>query len=143
MIRWLAIWLFFIGCAGEADPATLNFPDAKTDLTLTLLIADSQSERAKGLMFMDEIAESEGMWFIFDDDGYLSFWMKNVKFSIDILFIDSNFVIKKIWSSIKPCMEDPCETYQSGFKARYALEVKSGFCLRHGIEENQRVQYLP
>jgi hypothetical protein len=83
------------------------------------------------------------MWFIFNDDRPRAFWMKNVRFPIDIIFIDKNLYIRKIVGSAVPCASEPCDTYLSGHKARYVLETPAGYCERNGVKENQRVIFRP
>ncbi len=106
-------------------------------------IASTSVERARGLMFRAGLKENHGMWFIFNNDKRKTFWMKNVRFPIDIIFIDKDFIIQKIWRSVPPCKEEPCAVYSSGTAVRYVLEVASGFCEKNGVLENQRVQYTP
>ena len=134
----LVIILFVVLSAHQSYPATVSFVDAGS-VMIDVEIADTEVERAMGLMFRSSIPDDKGMWFIFEKIAPQTFWMKNVSFPIDILFIDKDYVIRKIWNSVPPCMSDPCEFYQSGVEIKYTLETAAGFCEANGVEENQRV----
>ena len=80
------------------------------------------------------------MWFIFSDDAERVFWMKNVTFPLDMIFIDKSFAIRKIIRMVPPCIQEPCPRYYSGVPVRYALEVPGGYCDRKGVKEGQKVE---
>jgi len=119
------------------------FAEAGSAPRVEVELAETPSEWARGLMFRKGLERGAGMLFVFRDDRRRVFWMKNVRFSIDIIFMDKNFVIRKIWKSVPPCRGEPCATYPSGVEARYALEVSAGFCEKHGVRAGQRVEYTP
>jgi len=116
---------------------------AKKPVTLDVELAVTPQQWARGLMFRKELEPGHGMLFIFNNDERLTFWMKNVRFPIDIIFLDKDFVIRKIWKSVPPCVMEPCGTYSSGGDVRYALETEAEFCDMHGITENQKIRYEP
>lgn len=95
------------------------------DRTLDVEIADDFSERTKGLQFHEPLKENEGMLFIFQQEGYHRFWMPNMKFPLDILWIDKNFKIIHIERDVPPCESIPCPSYEPSTPAMYVLEVKS------------------
>lgn len=97
-------------------------------------IADEPVERAKGYMFRKKISDDEGMWFVFGEDAPIKFWMRNVKFSLDLIFVDKNFVVKEIIPDVPPCEQDPCETYGPTDPVRYVLEIKGGLASEKGIQ---------
>jgi hypothetical protein len=131
-----------IACGSSSGAATVAFTGAGGK-RIKVEVADSPEKRTLGLMYRDSLAGDRGMWFIFSRDGELVFWMKNVRFPIDIIFIDGDYNIRTIWKSAPPCASEPCPTYPSGASVRYTLEVVSGFCERYGVKENQRVTYRP
>lgn len=106
-------------------------------------VADTPAKWQKGLMFRDSLAANSGMWFAFPKPAPLRFWMKNVKFPIDIVFISTDYVIGKIWSSVPPCKAEPCPLYDAGFNAMFVIELQAGFCNKNGITEGQKVEYRP
>ncbi|MFH0832785.1 MAG: DUF192 domain-containing protein [Candidatus Aenigmatarchaeota archaeon] len=93
-------------------------------------IADTPAERTQGLMFRKSLDEDNGMLFIFESNGYYSFWMKNTYIPLDIIWINNNHVIH-IEHAI-PC-NDSCISYYPNSSARYVLEVNGGFTDRYNI----------
>ncbi len=94
-------------------------------------IADTPALRTKGLSNVAQLKLNEGVFFVFPEDGYYSFWMKDMNFAIDILWISKEKKIVYQLQSITP------ETYPHSFtsptQARYVLEVPAGFVERHNI----------
>jgi hypothetical protein len=106
-----------------------------------LELADTPAKAERGLMFRKDIPEGTGMWFIFAEDAERVFWMKNVSFPLDMLFIDASFTIRKIIKMVPPCIREPCPRYYSGTPVRYVLEVPGGYCQRRDVKEGQKVEY--
>ena len=102
-------------------------------------IADDPQERSKGLMFRERLDQDSGMFFVFEREDRLSFWMKNTWIPLDMLFIDENFEIVEIKEFVPPCMEDPCPDYPSNKPARYVLEVNGGFVEKNSIRVSDKV----
>jgi uncharacterized membrane protein (UPF0127 family) len=73
------------------------------------------------------------MLFIFPTQQQQSFWMKNMRIPLDIVFITADRHVLEIYASVPPCTGDPCTLYTSSAPIQYVLEVNSGFCARNGI----------
>ncbi|MGM5485345.1 MAG: DUF192 domain-containing protein [Nanobdellota archaeon] len=86
-------------------------------------IADTPEEREKGLMHREELCDDCGMLFIFREEKERSFWMKDTKLPLDIIFIGEDKRINEIHHA-EPCKKDPCRTYEG--KAKYVLETNKG-----------------
>ena len=69
-------------------------------------IADSSIERTKGLMFRDSLGENNGMFFVFDEPGIYSFWMKNTLVRLDIILLDKYMNVVFIEKNALPCGSD-------------------------------------
>jgi len=112
--------------SGEYTAATLG------DVPIRLQLADTPAERVQGLSGRDGLAEDEGLLFIFEEDGHHAFWMKDMRFSIDILWLKADGEVVDIASNVAP------ETYPQSFApsipARYVLELPAGFAERYTIE---------
>lgn len=91
-------------------------------------IADSPDKRAKGLMDRQSIAQDGGMLFQFPELGYWTFWMKNTKIPLDILWLDKKGTIIHIESHVPICTrtDDHCPRYYSHKKSWQVLELKAG-----------------
>lgn len=87
-------------------------------------LAKNEEERIKGLSGLRSINKKYGMLFVFENSEYQSMWMKNMLFSIDIIWIDEDYRIVHIEKNISP------DTYPKIFtapvKARFVLELKAG-----------------
>lgn len=106
-------------------------------------IADEPDEMQQGLMFRESLPKDRGMLFVFSDDGIHSFWMMNVKFSLDMIWTDRNGMIVHVERSVPPCSA-LCPSYRSDVPARYVLEVNSGFADANGVIEGSRIElHLP
>jgi uncharacterized membrane protein (UPF0127 family) len=103
-----------------------------SDVCVEAQVSETDAQRNLGLMFRDYLPAQEGMLFIFPAEDKYSFWMKNMKFSLDMIWIDSNKKIVDIKTDIPPCL-DLCENYTPGFKAMYVLEVNAGFVKKYSI----------
>lgn len=92
----------------------------------------------EGLMFVssEEIADDQGMLFVFSDTGVRSFWMKNTIAPLDIAFAAADGRITKIWQ-MPPLTWD---TFSSVEPVLFALEVKQGTFARLGIKEGDRME---
>lgn len=97
-------------------------------------IADDDGERARGLMYRDELGASEGMFFIFGESAPRSFWMLNTRIPLDIVYIDPDLEIVGWSLDTPPCRTRRCPGYPSGAPAKYVLEVNAGEMERLGVE---------
>lgn len=99
--------------------------------TLHIESVSTASEQAKGLGDRQSLGENRGMLFIFDSADIRCFWMKDMNFPIDILWLDEN---KKV-IDIKPGVEP--DTYPEAFcsqgEAVYVLEVNAGLSKQAGV----------
>ena len=101
-------------------------------------LADTPEKRSLGLMFRKRLPPDEGMLFVFEEERRHSFWMKNMNFSLDIIWIDRDKRIVDIKAGLKPC-SGHCQSYVPAQESVYVLEVNSGFADRHQVKIGQRV----
>lgn len=87
-------------------------------------VADTQEKWITGLMFREKIPDNFGMLFVSDIETEHSFWMKNCKVHLDIIFIDANKQVINIHPNVPPCIDEPCPSYPSTRPARYVLELR-------------------
>jgi uncharacterized membrane protein (UPF0127 family) len=99
---------------------------------INVKIANSEIERIQGLSGRKNLKDDEGMFFEFEKDGQHGIWMKDMNFSIDIIWFDKYGAIIYVEKNIDP------KTYPKVFKpeidARYVLEVNSGFFDKNNLE---------
>jgi uncharacterized membrane protein (UPF0127 family) len=117
----------------------INPQSADTVFSLFIEIADSQEKISRGLMYRSNIESNQSMLFIFNAESEQSFWMKNTKVPLDIIFINSNYKIVHIAKHTIPYSKDPIPSMKP---ARYVLEVKAGLCDENRIEEGFDIQFI-
>jgi len=105
-------------------------------------IADTPETHARGLMFRRSIKDDYGMLFVFADEDYRSFWMKNTRISLDIIYLNGDRQIVDLHASVPPCYADPCPSYPSKFPARYVLELKGGMAKKLKLKIGDKI-FLP
>ncbi|TVP76837.1 MAG: DUF192 domain-containing protein [Gemmatimonadales bacterium] len=106
--------------------------------TVLAEVADTPELREEGLMFRTELPDGEGMFFIFEQEETLSFWMRNTFIPLDIAFLDETMEIVDI-QALEP--EDE-EMTESNAPARFALEVRQGWFQEQGIEVGDQVRIV-
>lgn len=110
------------------------------DTCIQAEVVSAFAEREKGLMFRESLAKDKGMLFIFEEEGLYGFWMKNMRFPLDIIWLDLNKKIVEIKENVLPCSES-CEVLSPKNKARYVLEVNAGFTKRNKIKVGEVVRF--
>jgi uncharacterized membrane protein (UPF0127 family) len=144
MKRRIVLLLVFLTlhCSGQAGRnrfIKVYFPD-RYSATAELAVSDEQREQ--GLMFREKINEDQAMLFIFEEEDIHSFWMKNMRFAIDILWLDSQRRIVHIESRVPPCSKDPCPSYVPAAAAAFVLELQAGFVEKHGLRLYDRIEFV-
>ncbi|MGS4883766.1 DUF192 domain-containing protein [Roseibium sp. MB-4] len=102
----------------------------------TVEVASTDTQRAKGLMFREEMAAEHGMLFIFDGEFERHFWMKNTPLPLDIIFISSQGTIVSIAADTTPYSE---KVIPSGAPAKFVLELNAGTAAKLGIKPGDEV----
>jgi uncharacterized membrane protein (UPF0127 family) len=111
-------------------------------LVLIADIAATDEQRTKGLSVKDSLAENEAMLFVFNNEGEHTFWMKNMKFPIDIIWIDADKTVVHIEHSLQPCRSDLlCPTYNPIEDSLYVLETVGGLAEKHDIAKGTPVDF--
>ncbi len=118
----------------KIESSQTKYMDVKIkNFTVKAEVTDTIFKQMKGLMFREQLKEKEGMIFIFDRDDYHSFWMMNVTFPLDMVWIDAEKKIVHMEKNLRPCLVN-CKTYTPSKQARYVLEVIGGFADKHKIK---------
>lgn len=118
----------------EAENPIVVFND-KTPLRVTLV--EGMAERKRGLSGRESLDSNEGMLFVFSEDAYHGIWMKEMKFPIDIIWIDKNGVVVSVENAARP------DSYPTVFEptspARFVIETNAHFAESFGIERGSKV----
>lgn len=125
------IIITFLSCLKSANCEDSIKKVCFGEVCVNVEIADSEAERAKGLMFRESLPDNSGMLFVFADESKYGFWMKNMNFPLDIIWVGRDKKVIDISRNVSPCGSS-CEGVVPREKAMYVLEANAGF-----IEANQ------
>jgi len=109
------------------------------DWTVSVEIARTPAERAEGLMYRWSLEDDHGMLFIFDDVEVRSFWMKNTRIPLDMIFIGPD---KKIVGIVREAEPYTTQSRTVGVPSQYVLEVYGGEAEEHGLSAGDRVFFF-
>lgn len=101
-------------------------------------IADTDEKRERGLGYRDALCDTCGMFFVFDRPDVYGFWMKGMRFPLDILWIREGRVIH-IERGVD--FHDQQKIYQPSSLADRVLELNAGICEKRGIREGDAVTF--
>ncbi len=109
--------------------------------TFKVELAQTPKEQQAGLSGREKLAEDEGMLFIFDKPDYYNFWMKNMKFPIDIIFLKDDKVISVGENAKPPATGDtnPPIIKPAG-PVNKVLEINSGLSKKYDIKKGDSVE---
>ncbi len=93
-------------------------------------VADTDKKRSKGLMFVKNMQDDNGMLFVFADLKTVSFWMKNTYISLDLLFVDENMKVISITEKAAPLSENLISSVKP---IKYVVELNAGIVSDYGI----------
>lgn len=100
-------------------------------ISIEIEMARTREEQTHGLSGRTTLSENRGMLFLYDKPGLYSFWMKDMRFPVDIIWIDSDQRIIDISKNALP--ESYPNTFQPREPAQYVLEVNAGFAEKYDI----------
>jgi uncharacterized membrane protein (UPF0127 family) len=102
-------------------------------------VSDNDCKRELGLSGRSGLESNEGMIFIFEKVGKYGFWMKDMKFSIDIIWIGEDFSVSGIVGNFSP--EDYPKVLGNNYLAKYVLEVPTGFAEKNNIKVGDKIEF--
>jgi uncharacterized membrane protein (UPF0127 family) len=105
---------------------------------VTVELARTDAERAKGLMNRRELAPDAGMLFLFDETAEHPFWMKNTLIPLDMIFIGED---GRVTGIVPRAVPGDLRARSAGGPSRYVLEVNGGWAESHGVAPGDRVRF--
>jgi uncharacterized protein len=112
-------------------------PDARLH-TFKIWIADDNERRARGLMFVKELAQDEGMLFVYEQPQPIGMWMKNTFISLDMLFVAADGRVLNVAEKTEP---HSLKTIESKGDAIGVIELKAGTAAKLHIAKGARVMH--
>ena len=140
---FVALAGLFLACAALPGCASGSWVELGGE-RYVVEVADDPDERARGLMFRDELAAGTGMLFIHERQEPQAYWMKNTRIALDILYFDDSLALVSQQRDVPPCsLGDRCPPYPSNAPARYVLELNAGEAARLRLADGARMSLGP
>ncbi|MCL7745222.1 DUF192 domain-containing protein [Guyparkeria hydrothermalis] len=139
LLSWMA-W------AATAPPNPLASVDGESRTMLlagepfVVELASTPASRQRGLMGRSQLEAGHGMLFLYADEAPRAFWMRNVHFELDILYLDTDWRIVDRVVAAPPCPSMPCGEYPAAQPARYVLELPARSSDRLGLAVGQQLE---
>ncbi|MCD9088031.1 DUF192 domain-containing protein [Stenotrophomonas sp. SY1] len=132
--------LALAGCASADGRHWVELAGSRYQVEL----AQNDEDRARGLMFRDQMDTEHGMLFIHDREEPQAYWMKNTKIALDILYFDSQRRLVSQQRDVPPCSAgDRCPPYPSFKPARYVLELNAGQAEKLKLQDGAELTFGP
>lgn len=100
-------------------------------------VADTLARRMQGLSGRSALVPNTGMLLVFEEDDLHGIWMRDMRFPIDILWLDSTLKVVSLKERVDPASYP--ETFYPSEPVRYVLELPAGFMSTYGISEGDQV----
>ena len=123
-----------------------TLPSVETRLashTLSIWLARTSEEKAKGLMFAESMQNDQGMLFIYQSPRIMAFWMKNTRIPLDLIFFSDDLEINGWIEGMQPGYGVPEQNlphHVSELPAQYALELNAGSISRLKLKLGDRLE---
>ena len=150
MRRSPLVLLLLVASGCSADPAVRSDPAGPAEVvvrtdagerSLSVRVADSEAERAQGLMGVHDLPTDEGMAFVFEEPSTSTFWMRDTPIPLAIAFVGEDGHILTI-TEMTPCPSDPCHTYAADGPYTLAVEANAGWFGANGVAVGDQVLLL-
>lgn len=112
----------------EYSQVQINGKKIKTE------VADNLEARMKGLSGREGLGKNEGMLFVFEKPDIYPFWMKDMKFSIDIIWIKDLRIVDIVKDAPPPTTDGKTISFTPRGEADLVLETAAGFCDENGVK---------
>lgn len=129
------VMMFLLFMFIRPSKATLRSGEVKYSLD----IAASESVQQRGLGSKQTLARDEGMLFVFNKPSVRCMWMKDMRFPIDIIWLDSAKKVTYIAANVAP--ETYPEQYCGDASTKYVVELKAGEAKRTGIDLGKTLKF--
>jgi uncharacterized membrane protein (UPF0127 family) len=131
----------------QDNPNLTKSPTKKLMLkntTIDLLVAETPDENMWGLSDFPSLPPDTGMMFVFPQPGIHSFWMKDMKFSLDMIWLDSDNRVITIHENINPdtYLQNPPELFRPVKPASAVIEVPGGFVKEYGVRLGEVLEII-
>lgn len=113
----------------------------RSGTTISVEIADTPAKRTLGLGKRDGLRSGWGMLFIFENTRSHPFWMKDMRFAIDILWLRNRRIVHIARNVPPPAPGEKPVTLDPPVSANLVLELAAGQAEGLGLETGQSLRY--
>ena len=124
--------------AACSDEGKLVLHSSTGDYSFNVEVVDTAESRAKGLMFVQELADDAGMLFDFKEERPVSFWMRNTFIPLDMIFVGADGVVKNIHVNARP--HDVTGIPSEG-PVQFVLEIPGGRSVEIGLKPGDIMEH--
>lgn len=124
--------------AACSDEGTLVLHASSGDYRFHVDVVDTNESRAKGLMFVQDLADDAGMLFDFKEERDVSFWMRNTFIPLDMIFVGADGVVKNIHVNARP--HDVTGIPSEG-PVQFVLEIPGGRSVEIGLKPGDTMEH--
>jgi len=140
MKKTLFLLLISVLCLGCQTEKLEKKQACLKDSCFTVEVAETLKQQARGLMYRPSLGEKEGMLFIFSKPDLHGMWMKNMNFSLDIIWLNSSYEITEMRENIAPCQSNNCISYGGASTSLYVLEFPAGTIKKNGLKIGDNIK---
>ncbi len=135
--------IIFLTEKTQNQPAKTNLPAIKIgQAVVSVEIADTAEKRTLGLSGRTALLLNAGMLFVFDNEDYHTFWMKDMNFPLDLIWIGADMKIVDIFKNARPDTY-PKYAFKPDHPAKYVLEVNAGWAEKNNVAIGSKAKLPP
>ena len=136
-LSFVLFFLYSLCSSAEFLKKELLISNSNNELKkFTVEVADNDKLRSLGFMGRTDIPEGTGMLFIWNDEAYRNFWMKNTPSSLDIIFFDKNGYFINVQENTIPYSLDNITSLKP---SKYVLELIAGSSKKFNLYDHSRI----
>jgi len=136
-LSFIVFFLYSLNSFAEFIKKELLISNSDNELKkFTVEVADNDKLRSLGFMGRTDIPEGTGMLFIWNDEAYRNFWMKNTPSSLDIIFFDKNGYFINVQENTIPYSLDNIPSLKP---SKYVLELIAGSSKKFNLYNHSRI----
>ena len=127
----------------DQSDASLQFNDRKIisaqigSKRYNLFVSDTEAQRSQGLSNIETMLPNEGMIFIFDSPAKYGFWMKDMQFSLDLLYLYGNNIVA-VREDLSP--KTYPQTFAPSYTASKVIELNAGEVMKNGVNIGDQIK---
>ena len=137
LLNFIVFFLYSFNSSAEFLKKELLISNSDNELKyFTVEVADNDKLRSLGFMGRTDIPEGTGMLFIWNDEAYRNFWMKNTPSSLDIIFFDKNGNFINVHENTIPYSLDNIPSLKP---SKYVLELIAGSSKKFNLYNHSKI----